>query len=237
MVGALCGLQMAHADLQQGNVLVASSGEIKLIDYDGMYVPAMQGEKAPELGHPNWNHPRRNRDTFGPYLDQLPGLVGYLSLLAVAIEPPLLDRHCDGENIILSKGDLADPDNSSVLQYLKKFKDPLVQKLAAALIAWCKGRVDEYTLDYIIGRTPFPTTPRPTQKSSRIVPPKVMPGVASSATTVTKRTLATRTPVAPSIFLKDFIKSHRVLSVLVIAAALIGVFLYMKKERRHLSLS
>ena len=37
---------MAHADLQHGNVILVPKGDqlaLKLIDYDGMYVPALAG--------------------------------------------------------------------------------------------------------------------------------------------------------------------------------------------------
>jgi len=48
---------LAHADLQHGNVLLvpgntASSLSVKLIDYDGMWVPALAGQKSGEVGHP-----------------------------------------------------------------------------------------------------------------------------------------------------------------------------------------
>ena len=55
---------IAHADLQHGNVLLvpgqtASSLAVKLIDYDGMFVPALAGNKSGEVGHPNYQHPQR----------------------------------------------------------------------------------------------------------------------------------------------------------------------------------
>ncbi len=47
----------AHCDLQHGNVLFvpgsrANSLAVKLIDYDGMCVPALAGTKSGEVGHP-----------------------------------------------------------------------------------------------------------------------------------------------------------------------------------------
>lgn len=149
MVGALYGLQMAHADLQHGNVLVTPQDEVKLIDYDGMFVPKMQGNSAPELGHPNWNHPGRNNDTFGPYLDQFPGLVGYISMLAVAQQPHLLDEYCNDENLILSQADLAAPKNSEVVHELKNMEDDGVSELTDALIKWCEEGVDYDTLENV----------------------------------------------------------------------------------------
>src|SRR5262245_12338676 len=58
---------LAHADLQHGNVLLvpgstATSLAVKLIDYDGMYVPALAGNRSGEVGHPNYQHPQRLRE-------------------------------------------------------------------------------------------------------------------------------------------------------------------------------
>ena len=40
---------MAHGDLQHGNVIVDSTNTLRLVDLDGMFVPAMAGGKAVEL--------------------------------------------------------------------------------------------------------------------------------------------------------------------------------------------
>ena len=57
--------EIAHADLQHGNVLLVPTADgklaLKLIDYDGMYVPALAGTPSGELGHPNYQHPERLR--------------------------------------------------------------------------------------------------------------------------------------------------------------------------------
>ena len=58
MVAALRDAGIAHGDLQHGNVLVVG-GKIRLVDYDGMYVPALDGLRSNETGHPNYQHPHR----------------------------------------------------------------------------------------------------------------------------------------------------------------------------------
>lgn len=147
MIGALYGLQVAHADIQQGNVLITKDDMFKLVDYDGMFVPSMQGKPAPELGHPNWNHPKRTPDTFGPYLDQFPGLVGYLSLLAISAQPELMDEFCNDENLILSQTDFSAPRNSAALHQLKTIDEHGVRELTEALIDWCEHEVNYDTLE------------------------------------------------------------------------------------------
>ena len=48
---------IAHGDLQHGNIII-SNDAIKLIDYDGMYVPALDGLKSNERGHRNYDNIR-----------------------------------------------------------------------------------------------------------------------------------------------------------------------------------
>src|SRR4029077_6055767 len=46
---SLRNAQVAHGDLQHGNVIIQNS-QFKLIDFDGMFVPSMQGWPSNELG-------------------------------------------------------------------------------------------------------------------------------------------------------------------------------------------
>ena len=52
----------AHGDLKPDNILVKEDGTLVLVDYDGMYVPAMKGQKAREHGSPDFRHPSRTED-------------------------------------------------------------------------------------------------------------------------------------------------------------------------------
>ena len=81
-VGTLDEAGAAHGDLQHGNVLVTQSGELRLVDYDGMFVPALAGRKSHELGHPNYQHPKPNRGRLRAVSRQLLREVGDLHLAA-----------------------------------------------------------------------------------------------------------------------------------------------------------
>src|SRR5262249_15835723 len=59
---------VAHGDLQHGNIMVTAD-DLRLVDYDGMFVPELQGEASHELGHPNYQHPLRSAHHFGRFLD------------------------------------------------------------------------------------------------------------------------------------------------------------------------
>jgi hypothetical protein len=107
---------IAHGDLQHGNILVTPSGELKLIDYDGMYVPGLDGLGASELGHPNYQSPLRTKDNWGPDIDRFSSWVICTSLTALALDPPLWQAlHVDGdETLLFHKSDFTDRDASRV---------------------------------------------------------------------------------------------------------------------------
>ncbi len=113
---------MAHGDLSHGNVLV-QEGKLLLIDYDGMFVPGLSGEKAIELGHANYQHPGRDEGYFGEDLDNFSAIVIYTSLLALSENPDLWDRYHTGENLILSAEDFLAPRDSQLVSEIADLGD------------------------------------------------------------------------------------------------------------------
>ena len=77
----------AHGDLKPDNILVREDGTLVLVDYDGMYVPAMKGLKARELGSPNFRHPQRTENDFDEHIDDFSLLVMTLSVLVACNSP------------------------------------------------------------------------------------------------------------------------------------------------------
>jgi len=120
LVASLEAAGLAHGDLQHGNLLVTARGELKLIDYDGMYVPALRDRPAMELGQPNYQHPRRAASDYGPWLDRFSARVIHLSLAALAADSTLWYRlhKPGGEYLLLQKYDLEDPASSPALASL-----------------------------------------------------------------------------------------------------------------------
>ena len=47
----------AHGDLKSDNLRIRPDGSIVLLDYDGIYLPSMQGELPREEGNPDYTHP------------------------------------------------------------------------------------------------------------------------------------------------------------------------------------
>ncbi|WP_428940420.1 hypothetical protein [Fontivita pretiosa] len=132
MVKALQRASIAHGDLQHGNVLIAE-GQLRLIDYDGMYVPALSGEGSHEVGHRNYQHPLRSEADFGPYVDNFSAWVVYVSLVALAVDPTLWQRFRGGDECLLfRREDFEHPESSDLLRLLERHHDEVIGSAAAA---------------------------------------------------------------------------------------------------------
>ncbi|MCE6998134.1 hypothetical protein LZG04_25540 [Saccharothrix sp. S26] len=132
LVDRLAAAGVGHGDLQHGNLLVTADGSLKLVDYDGMYVPALAGLSAPETGHRNYQSPDRTAADFGPSVDRFSSWVIYLSLVALATEPALWRqlRDEDAEHLVLAESDFADPAGSFRLATLTGHPDARLRGLA-----------------------------------------------------------------------------------------------------------
>ena len=172
---SLRGLRIAHNDLQHGNIMVQGDGNIRLVDYDGMFLPQFGGERSPELGHKNFQHPLRTAEDYDAYVDNFPTLVIYLSLLAIASDPSLWSFYND-DNLIFTRNDYADPGSSEILDRLKSSPDLTVAKLTERLEECCALPVEEVPdLETILHDIPPSTAPSTAAASSATPPPSTAP--------------------------------------------------------------
>lgn len=129
---------IAHGDLQHGNILV-SEGQIKLVDYDGMYVPGMSGMLSSELGHRNYQHPTRAPHHFGPYLDNFSAWVIYSALVCLRNEPEFWPVFQGGDEcLLLRQSDFKDPFSSVALYSMENHPHSEVQACAELMRAFSK---------------------------------------------------------------------------------------------------
>ncbi|OIP79152.1 MAG: hypothetical protein AUK48_00215 [Oscillatoriales cyanobacterium CG2_30_44_21] len=132
---------IAHGDLQHGNIMVDDQGELKLVDYDGMYVPMLQGSPPIEIGHPNYQPPDRALEDFGDRLDEFSFEVISLSLRALAIKPELWDTfHEDNKNLIFLQHDFQEPKSSLVFQAIADIPDAEILELRDRVIRQCHDK-------------------------------------------------------------------------------------------------
>ena len=105
----------AHGDLKPDNILVKEDGTLVLVDYDGMYVPAMKGQKARELGSPDFRHPKRTEDDFDEHIDDFSIISLIINLLYVFYKEtntiPYLNYHdyCNLSNSIRLRNSYPSP--------------------------------------------------------------------------------------------------------------------------------
>ena len=138
LMADLEAMDLAHGDLQHGNVLVETAGEalrLRLVDYDTMYVPALEGRESAEVGHRNYQHPDRTDADFGPTLDRFAGLVIYTALRACAVRPELWAEYDAGENLLFRDADFYAPEESPLFDALAE-TEPL-RDLTDALWTAC----------------------------------------------------------------------------------------------------
>ena len=95
----------AHGDLKPDNIMVREDGTLVLIDYDGMFVPAMKGQKAREMGSPDFRHPARTEETFNEHIDDFSLASILLSLRVIAEEPSLLEKYGAADRLLFSEKD------------------------------------------------------------------------------------------------------------------------------------
>ncbi len=183
-------LSIAHNDLQHGNVMVQTDGKIRLVDYDGFYLPHFQGQPSPEVGEDNYKHPLRTRQDYGTFVDNFPALVIYVSLLALSVDPGLW-QHNEGDHLIFTKADLAAPANSECFRDLKASQDHSVRHLAEYLEGCCSIPVDQVpNLEQILNGAPTPSAPPPPASAPAGQPadqPQTSSQTASQATDSTAK--------------------------------------------------
>ncbi|MCC6803521.1 MAG: hypothetical protein IT319_11610 [Anaerolineae bacterium] len=131
--------EIAHGDLQHGNILVTDDDAIKLIDYDGMIVPSVIGLTNNEIGHRHYQHPTRSdgKDITGQNfrsVDNFSTIVIGLSLLALSVDTSLWKKTQAGEeNLLFRASDFETPEQSPALDLLARHSDPRIRASAAML--------------------------------------------------------------------------------------------------------
>ena len=121
----------AHGDLKPDNILVREDGSLTLVDYDGMYVPAMQGQKARELGSPDFRHPLRMEADFNEHIDDFPAVSILLSLKLIAQSPDLLNTYGASDRLLFSESDYRDLLSCALLKQIFPSQSPDINTLVS----------------------------------------------------------------------------------------------------------
>lgn len=124
----------AHGDLKPDNILVREDGTLVLVDYDGMYVPAMKGQKAREVGSPDFRHPQRTENDFDEHIDDFPLVSILLSLRAISDNCELFIE-CDEHNrLLFSENDYLNIYDSVIFKKIFPSNDIDINRLVVAFL-------------------------------------------------------------------------------------------------------
>jgi serine/threonine protein kinase len=139
LVADLQSAHIAHGDLQHGNVLVTPNGDIQLIDYDGMWVPTLEGQHSNETGHQDYQNPRRTSRDFHSGIDEFSATIIQIAISALSREPSLWKKYNNGDNFLFRRRDFVDPQSSPLIADLRAIDDDEIRETLDFVIDECRS--------------------------------------------------------------------------------------------------
>lgn len=136
---------IGHGDLQCGNIMVtgtSSDFNIRLIDYDGMFVPALMNIESLENGRSEFQHPKRTNRDFGPEMDRFSFWVMITALEAVKYDASLWLEVMQGgfntlDNFLFTSQDFINPSQSKLFSRLYGLNQSSLKFYIDKLISFC----------------------------------------------------------------------------------------------------
>ena len=119
MAAWLRSQSFAHGDIKPDNIIVRPDGTLTLVDYDGMFVPAMKGQKSPTIGTKDFSHPLRTIDDFDETIDDFALASIALSLKAISLDSSLLQSYGASDRLLFSGTDYLDLSKSKIFAALQ----------------------------------------------------------------------------------------------------------------------
>ena len=119
MAAWLRSQSFAHGDIKPDNIMVRPNGTLTLVDYDGMFVPAMKGQKSPTIGTKDFSHPLRTTSDFDETIDDFALAVIALSLKAISLDSSLLQNYGASDRLLFSAADYLDLSKSKTFAALQ----------------------------------------------------------------------------------------------------------------------
>ena len=119
MAAWLRSQSFAHGDIKPDNIIVRPDGTLTLVDYDGMFVPAMKGQKSPTIGTKDFSHPLRTIDDFDETIDDFALASIALSLKAISLDSSLLQSYGASDRLLFSGTDYLDLRKSKIFTALQ----------------------------------------------------------------------------------------------------------------------
>jgi len=153
--------KIGHGDLQCGNVIITGTSanfQIKLIDYDGMYVPDLAYKRAIEKGRSEFQHPKRTFNNFNSEMDRFSFWVFITALEALKVDKTLWREVMQGgfntlDNFLFTVQDFLNPNQSPLFNRLYKLNSTVLNIYLDKLKSFCFGDYYSITKPELIGQT------------------------------------------------------------------------------------
>ena len=149
----------AHGDIKPDNIMVRPDGNLTLVDYDGMFVPVMKGQKSPTIGTKDFSHPLRTVDDFDETIDDFALASIALSLKAISMNSKLLDTYGASDRLLFLENDYHNPSNSKAISALQELMcdKNFCTLYSLFMLALARKELSACSCRLFIGEKPIPS--------------------------------------------------------------------------------
>jgi len=153
--------KIGHGDLQCGNIIIMGTAinfQVKLIDYDGMYIPALAYKKSIEKGRSEFQHPKRTMNNFSPEMDRFSLWVMITAIEALKIDKTLWREVMQGgfntlDNFLFTIQDFLNPNQSNLFNRLYNLNSTSLNYYLDKLKWFCNSEYSVVTKPVLSGHT------------------------------------------------------------------------------------
>ena len=170
----------AHGDLKPDNILVKDDGSLVLVDYDGMFVPAMKGQRAREVGSPDHQHPARSIDDFNESIDDFSLATIAMQLYAIALRPDLLTTTA-GDTLLLCEKDYRNLEKSEIMTKLFSLVGDIEYEKLLAIFLLAHSEMSLLKLSFRVFNIRKPIKPDVILLSTEVTDEDIANGVEENA--------------------------------------------------------
>lgn len=158
--------KIGHGDIQSGNIIItgpSSNFQVKLIDYDGMYVPALANKKSIEKGRSEFQHPKRTVNNFSPEMDRFSFWVMITALEALKVDKTLWREVMQGgfntgDNFLFTIQDFLNPNQSNLFNRLYNLNSASLNYYLDKLKWFCNSEYSVVTKPSLSGQSSSSTS-------------------------------------------------------------------------------
>ena len=126
--------RVTHGDIHFENIFILENGDIKLIDYDDIFVAEKITTPSDVTGHENFSHPKRTKVHYGIGVDNFSFWITIASIHIFISDLSLWDIHDGDQAWLFTKADFTDPRVSQIFLKLSKSKSKEVHVWLAVIL-------------------------------------------------------------------------------------------------------